>query len=412
MKHQFIKKIELNDEKLFLGESKSYYNIFLSFFRNKQKNKNKNLLIQHMDQFLHLNNINLIFELLNNGYILTKKQLKSFNELLIEEIYKDEDIDTMFNLIEKALSNNVSLDDDIKFLLFKKILGIDNPLKMTNNEFHKYNYLVDIPLLFKADYIVSINKNDEKIDLPLLTNLIRNYIQAGIFFKKELSILLDNIESIISCGSSTKSYLAIKYIKYFELLITGQFNEYFLPQIDYAKLNKIGKKIEKSKYCKDDLKLEMRNFLSLLLTINFKNNEHILKIETKKEFKQNYIENHATHKIIQNNIIKKELPIEAVTLLIKTEEIYFNFTEEFKEKDFECKNLFEKKIPQLIEEYLAIDTSFRNSLKHISEKNADNFLIESLNNIHNHINKKWINMNEEKLIDLSVTTRYTSNFQD
>ena len=71
--------------------------------------------------------------------------------------------------------------------------------------------------------------------------------------------------------------------------------------------------------------------------------------------------------------------------------------------------LIEKRIPETIMKYLNVDEQYRNNLKDISGRTAENLLIETLENFL--INKKELNLilNKQKLSELSIEKRYTNN---
>lgn len=408
-------KLKLDNEQLLIVKKTEFFDSFFNIFSIVQDKINekyptfdlrvgkKRLLKQHMDQFLHLKNEQLIFELLDNGYCFTSKQLKTYNQYIFDQINSY----NRYDILEKTLEYNIKLEEKVHLKLFKECLGFQE-----HNGRYKggasYNIII-FNSLFNQDYVIKGIHGGKHQAFPLLTESMRTYVISGICFKNELDNIFNELETKLK--DKKNRYDQFKGTDNLNYLLTGNYREYFHPYLDYKRLNKLAKNFEKSSsYLKDD-KENFKEFLNRLLTINFKNNSHVLKIETKKEFKENYIKNHPTHKIIQNNMVTKQLPAEAVILLDKTEEIYFSFTEEFKTLDFECKNLFEKKIPQILEQYLSIDENLRKSLIHINEKNAETLLLESLCNIYNHIDKKWKDINEEKLNNLNVSVRYTNNFK-
>lgn len=74
-------------------------------------------------------------------------------------------------------------------------------------------------------------------------------------------------------------------------------------------------------------------------------------------------------------------------------------------------DLIDKKIPEAVMKYLSVDSQYRDNLKNISGKTAENLLVETLENIL--ITKKDLSLtlNQYKLSELSVTRRYTDTIR-
>lgn len=73
--------------------------------------------------------------------------------------------------------------------------------------------------------------------------------------------------------------------------------------------------------------------------------------------------------------------------------------------------LVENKLPEALIKYVGVDKEYRNTLKSVSGKTAEELLIETLENIL--ITKKDLKVaiNQQKLSDLSVTRRYTETLR-
>ena len=74
-------------------------------------------------------------------------------------------------------------------------------------------------------------------------------------------------------------------------------------------------------------------------------------------------------------------------------------------------DLVENKLPEALIKYISVDKEYRTTLKSVSGKNAEELLIETLENIL--ITKKDLKLtiNQQKLSDLSVTRRYTETLR-
>lgn len=108
-----------------------------------------------------------------------------------------------------------------------------------------------------------------------------------------------------------------------------------------------------------------------------------------------------------------DLPKVAQNLYQSIKEITFSKEDEkilISSHQFEYE-LIEKRMPEAILKYLSVGSEYRNSLKSISGKTAENLLIETLENIL--VAKKDLSLfvNQAKLSDLSITRRYTDSIR-
>ena len=111
--------------------------------------------------------------------------------------------------------------------------------------------------------------------------------------------------------------------------------------------------------------------------------------------------------------IISDLPKVAQKLYYTIKEINFsNEDKKILESSYQFEyEIVEKRMPEAIIKYLGVDIEYRDNLKNISGKTAENLLIETLENIL--ITKKDLNLflNQQKLSDLSITRRYTDSIR-
>lgn len=110
-------------------------------------------------------------------------------------------------------------------------------------------------------------------------------------------------------------------------------------------------------------------------------------------------------------VINNELPIKAKEIIKNINEKYalLNSQTNLSEEDnLEVTNLYENRLPQIVKKFLVIDQEYRTELKNVEGKNAEQLMIESLDNIYHIIEDKVEKINIERLSELSVAKRYTS----
>lgn len=134
-----------------------------------------------------------------------------------------------------------------------------------------------------------------------------------------------------------------------------------------------------------------------------KNDQYIDKLVTRNISKN-------IDKNIDKNLIEN-LPNEAIKII---EEIKRRSAElskkEINEETKEMINfLWKDKLPEIIKKYLNIDNEYREKLKSVQGKNAQQLMIESLNVIKESLEHIEQDINEENLKDLSVQNRYLKN---
>lgn len=126
----------------------------------------------------------------------------------------------------------------------------------------------------------------------------------------------------------------------------------------------------------------------------------------------NSIENvKVSNNIVSDKLDKKtysELPVEATKIVeqIKsiTNELYSNTINDETKQSIEF--LSQEKLEEVISKYMNIDKAYRHNLKNVQGKTAKELMLESLEIIKNSLELIEKDINEEKLKDLSIHTRY------
>lgn len=113
-----------------------------------------------------------------------------------------------------------------------------------------------------------------------------------------------------------------------------------------------------------------------------------------------------------NKIRQKNLPQSAQLNLDTINEFYLIMAQAptISENDkFRIENLYQKRLPQVLEEYLTISDNYKNKLKTADGKNADDLLLDSLHEIKVNLEQIVQTYQENQLHKLSATNRYLKN---
>lgn len=142
---------------------------------------------------------------------------------------------------------------------------------------------------------------------------------------------------------------------------------------------------------------------------------------TKQNIELIYVDNHMDELIIKESMKMiertntKDLPKVASDLLFDMKENYIALYKKINslnpEEQFILENLWEKRVPEIISKYLHIDKEDRLTMFNRNNQNAEQLMIESLENINSNFISMKANKNEEGLSSLSVTHKYTKNFK-
>lgn len=160
---------------------------------------------------------------------------------------------------------------------------------------------------------------------------------------------------------------------------------------------------------------ETENLLNSTLENYFSNDIKNLLDTTKTTYANTYLEEKAikTTQTLSNNYKVSSLPKNTQHTIEEIQSIYTAlqshkaaFTEDQK---FLVDNLFEKRIPEVLQKYFSIDKDYRNTMKNLDGKNAQDLMDESLGNFKNKLTEILDNINAAKLSDLNVTKRYSKS---
>lgn len=412
-------------------------------------------LEKKFDDFLHINKYGILLKMLENGYEMTPEQNKKINSYIENYLYNNLNGLKVENLyeIESFLHLGIKISDETLKNVCSYLFVDNNPKNKINYNFFKNNNK-DISEVLNQKELNIFLKNKEPTQakkLDVLTNQIREFInnndipliyinkifssveikanQPSIHTKFELTYSEMDLFNTVLLGENSKQILnrihfddfvqIMTYCKNFHnenesmlnqqmtseeehyYLHNNHFDFYFPEEEDYE-----------TSYTKKYLKVssaKLYNTLSNYFDYYEKNINEVLET-VKQEYSSEYIEK-MTQLAIQTNAYKKnlkDLPESTIVLLSQINEVYKSINNTTSNIDKEkIYNLFEKRLPEILEKYLSIDESYRLTLRNTEGKNAEQLMIESLENIKIAFNNTWEEINTDKLTDLSIKNRYT-----
>lgn len=437
-------KYQLEQEKntAFTNIGKSFFSLFTlpgkKVIEDSPKSAGYEIISAEFDKYLKNDLCYFAFELIENGYEPSKKQNNDFIQLIkkiarkdnsfflkIDKIMKDIPEDLILLAVEKnscLIYNLIDLEKPISEQVFFTAIKA-NVLK-PRGDYGKYAQIEP-----EIIYLVKEHINENNVG-----NLVESINKNVITVAKDLfnNLKVENADfGLIGVGNIHNVMLLDEYLKNYNNLIT-----IINPMIetDYAqqykdtitkiketavyKASNIANKFE-GKYLsqnESNLKVDvLKEFESsaknLVIEKLSMNKEDIIK-QTKILSRDVILEKKVNDSISNHHItINNELPKDAKDIIQNINDKYnvLSSDKNLNEEDkLELKNLYENRLPQIVKKFLVIDKEYRTELKNVEGKNAEQLMVESLDNIYHVLNNKLENINVERLSDLSATKRYTN----
>lgn len=378
---------------------KDYTFSFFGLFTKNSLNYEKKLIVKRAQLFLDSNNYEAYLRMVNEGYQPTKKQKKllnsHINELLFDN-FSETNVYLNFKKIEK-------------YLEFGLKLTYENIAYLIRNTNTYLQFCFPYFLLYEnAQLYVNVDETTRE-DFPLLSQETKDIINQDNF-----STFLGNLFK----EKLTKPYKCIDN-EYYEEFINEFFTvisvkpELLFKNISFEQFLKINKKLQQKKITRTK-----KRILNEVIDKLYKKDMDNLLNETKISYTSERVVDITISNIKNENYNMSDLPENAISIIKSIEEVYkkvkqlyakllnenpYNNLEDVNQLDI----LLEKRIPEVLSKYLTIDPSYRTSLMSIQGKNAEQLMIEALENIHKSFITVFENLNQQSVNSLSVTNRYT-----
>jgi hypothetical protein len=427
----------------------------LSLFNIKQLSTQQKIIVSKINEYLKDDDVIGAMILRKSHEQLDSYTEKDFNKTFINQIVKEKNInDCGAVFLETILAKNLEID--YKFLATFCLTEVGHNYLL--KAIHKYDYVIeqrmsdftDFPVLYKIikeEKESFESKEHEKIFLQVAPKL-QVYINKALKdpeFTYELYLKWEN--ALNTCASQApKKYLEgnDQYIKQKsrDYLILERTSKCFLefqilsiqpPTLEYVqnlneKINKLIKKI--SAYVSKDF---LEPFKSASYKDNFQSEPFKSYLKYQKIMEQEVIadhyakmENKNNNDVNQNTIPKKEnnyvrenseeikkkvvIPYHAKLIMNEIIELNnliipnLNMLSDNQRHDIQ--SLTEKRIPEILNKYMDIDVKYREGLKNVEGKSADELLVQSLGSVKQIFTNMVEYINMSKLSSLSVTQRY------
>lgn len=112
----------------------------------------------------------------------------------------------------------------------------------------------------------------------------------------------------------------------------------------------------------------------------------------------------------------KDLPSKAKNILEEIKHDYLSLNKKIdelsEEERFNLNNLWNKRIPEIINKYLRADPEFRTTMKNNSGKTIEDLMVESLSNIHDILNKIQESHSNNVLHEMAAMSTYTKTLKN
>lgn len=111
----------------------------------------------------------------------------------------------------------------------------------------------------------------------------------------------------------------------------------------------------------------------------------------------------------------KNLPGDASNQLKEIEDCYITLqahtSKMTQQQKFECDNLIDKRLPQVLQKYFNIDEEYRTKLKTIDGETPTDLLLASLQSINENIHELQLSLNEQHMQELQVSKKYLNGLR-
>lgn len=343
--------------------------------------------------FLDSENYEAYINMLKSGYVPTKQQEQIMDKIVHNAyFYKSKDSDD-FGItyseelldLEKILSLGYQLKqtDVLKFIQHSS-----TTIFSRHKDFFKNNTNLYTICMFKQDPLPTLSQQIRTLTAQpdfsdKLLQIFKNNIPKNSRPKKET---IENFNFILELNPD----LLLRNVSLQEFL---ELNKNFTPMYDSKEQNILINGIVNKYYAKD-----MQPFYT----------------NVKQRYTTDFVENLIVNKVKREIEVLKEIPNEALDIIQFIELTFKNIQKQSHTSIENLDNLqlmVEKRIPEVVSKYLTIDIDYRTSLKNMEGKNAQELMLDSLQNISSIFQEVYKELNQETLHSLSATNKYTKSIK-
>jgi hypothetical protein len=393
------------------------FNTFLSITKidkllNKFKSDPNPELTKKAQFFLDTNNYDSYVTMLSQGYIPNIEQKKLMNDFvnsilsgpLAREPIKGENETSRIHYEEYYNERHKKLE---RFLNNGLKLNYDNAVRFLHNNttesyFSKGALYGNESFLTKPEYTLK----STYMEFPQLTKQLRDIISQSEFSDYFFS---EFKKSLYKKNTKDKRDSRPMYIIYRHIEVLTYAPEILFRNINFEDLTVIIKKLSYP-----GIGSQNSQILNNIVNNLYKTDVKRIFTETKSAYPSKLVENLTLNNIRNEEHNMKELPKLALDLVISIEDLYKKI-KQYKFEDTDKINtlntLLEKRVPEVLSKYLKVDPEYRTTLKSSQGKNAEDLMIDSLNNIKDSFINVFEEINQNTVNSLSATNRYTKTLK-
>lgn len=369
-------------------------------------------IIQHAQFLLESKNYEAYGNLIAQGYVPTIKQQKIINKFVNTTLYNTPFVitggcDKLYQSLEGLIGKGLKLNYEniMNFISSNYTDQLRNSASIKGNT----------QILNDKNHIIKGNLSSTKgkdyyyeITYPNLTKQFINIITQ----KEFSSYLLEQFEKSITENLGyymdyRKNSARYTLIRYEEVLKNN-------PKIIFrnSSLEDVTRIIKKLSY--HNISQEHTEILNNIVNHLYKKDMQEMVKQTKNTYADNSVKNLTIEKIRNEQYDMNDLPRHATDIINRIENLYTKI-KQHKFEDTDKINtlniLFEKRIPEVLTKYLKVDPEYRTTLKSSQGKNAEDLMIDSLNNINDTFESVYQEINQNNVNSLSATNRYTKTLK-
>lgn len=301
-------------------------------------------------------------------------------------------------------------------------------LIIENDNKQQLNVLVDNGVILSESNIIKVlNYRPEMITAKIVNMMTQHYekpVKSAIYSAfKNFNDVVESGEDYFSVNlNSSKGHVRTRYVNTAKFVNDYLMTFYKNDKTAITQLYNVNESIGKNIYCLNHKRF-IGNATSYQYTLSNKlerlynevTQDSILHLAYRaKMLDDKTIKENMAHTIIEqiDKYDPKKLPVNAQNLLKEVNQLFLDI-QDLKlnqQQQFNIDNLYKKRLPQIIGEYLTIPERFRKQLSAQTD-NPDTLLLDSLNEIKGIINTIGQDIHQENLKTMKITNAYLKSMK-
>lgn len=380
----------------------NFKNLFAAFTNNKQTEDQKRISTK-VSQLIENKMLDIVFEYMDSGYKLNPVQEQGFYTIF-NKMHSSNKMELMdswikkgFNMPDKLVESQLPL-----FLHYRSMFKNLEERPETGeyrgksffNFYEKQISTINTDSLYQ-DWKNNVNyySSTFKSSLKRKKYITYNKESSDQLWEKLVTPIKGYGEMILKNQSVDEILVFLNKIETIRDFVTN-FRDYRNGNLDRG-LNEVANALRAmpEKLFKEEIENDKKQ-----ISIIF-GEDHINQLIAQENIKM----------VSKNNI--KDLPKEAKEVLENIKNDYLQLNKRInglsEEEKFTVNNLWNKRIPEIINKYLLAAPEFRSTMKNNNGQSIEDLMIDSLKNIHITLNEINVHHSQNVLHDMSAINRYT-----